>query len=60
LARRGWHARRKFLDLARLNKAPIAIEAVERTSFPNEMVEMALAHAIDNTAAVTCSTSAGA
>jgi transposase len=27
----GWaHARRKFFDLARLNKAPIAIEAVER------------------------------
>ena len=25
------HARRKFLDLARLNKAPIAIEAVTRT-----------------------------
>ena len=24
------HARRKFFDLARLNKAPIAIEAVER------------------------------
>jgi hypothetical protein len=27
----GWaHARRKFFDLAQINKAPIAIEAVER------------------------------
>jgi transposase len=25
------HARRKFFDLARLNKAPIALEAVSRT-----------------------------
>ena len=24
------HARRKFFDLARINKAPIAVEAVER------------------------------